>query len=461
MKRIKTLSFYALAVCLSACSTDDTATAESDVINVNANAEIEAVSVAFLYENCDYTGWEVPLEVGDYNLNELGAIGAPNDRLSSLRLAAGFGITLYEDINFGGRSITINGDDPCLVGNVAGGLDFNDQMTSARVFSTNDGGNTSVDVTAVSIANSSGAAPRKGDELAITMTVNNTGSAGRVNVSPKISSSRFEDFDSKSLPSVAVNLAAGQTTQVTLTVGPFFRDNNKHYALNRGDYEIVSVSVNNEEDANFEGGAFTIETSNKILVPVMYDPAYLEKLNWTSGIQNYLKSAFTRKAELFDNGNYTVFNGGMDEMLGIEQIFYPIATSNVSQYPIDNGLCEKAAALAGDELGLGKDWSGPRVATQPGNHGFDYLMALTPDSFGGVACGFLNVQVTGVFDFDLSLERSQILVVHESGHIFGSPHCDPLQGYVMCAGEKHPKYIAEGTFVFNIVSRNTMFNRFE
>ena len=88
----------------------------------------------------------------------------------------------------------------------------------------------------------------------------------------------------------------------------------------------------------------------------------------------------------------------------------------------------------------------------------DLLVGLTPAMGGGATCGWLGTQVSGLFDFDLSLKRSQIIVVHEMGHIFGAPHCDPLQGYVMCAGEKHPHYIQRGVFVWHQESVDAMKN---
>lgn len=322
----------------------------------------------------------------------------------------------------------------------------------------------SADVTKISVVNSSGAVPKKGDEISIVMTVKNTDSeSGKVKVGPKISSNRFEDFEKVSIEPLEVSLNGDETAEVTIMVGPFVQDviNEKLYALNRGEYVIETVALDDLEDTSFEGGTFDIETSNKILVPVLYDPSYLGKLEYTESIEDYLKMAFTRKVEVFDNGDYTVFDGGMDEMMDIEHVFYPISTINVSDYALDNGLCEKTVALAGEELGLGGDWSGPDIGTQTGNHGFDYLIGLTPNSFGGTTCASLDVQVTGTHDFDLSINRSQLILAHQTGHILGAVHCDSSQSFVMCAGDKNPMYISEGTYVFDIDSRNQMQNRFE
>lgn len=321
----------------------------------------------------------------------------------------------------------------------------------------------SFDVTAVMVTNTDGDAPKKGDEIILYITVKNTGSSqAAVVLSPKISSSRFGDYNKVSLNTVKKDLAADETAQVPLKVGPFIYNetNGKHYALGRGEYFVNSIGVNNEEDTDFEGAVFNIAKSNVVFVPVIYDPAYLDRVKTNMGIKEYLKTGFTRKVELFDNGKYIEYPNGMDEMMGIHQIFYPLVTDNVTDDQTEGGKCEKAVSLGGKTLGLLDDWKGP-VGTQTNNHGFDYLLALTPDSFGGVTCGWLNVQVSGVFDFDLSLDRSQIVMIHETGHILGSPHCDPLQGYVMCSGEKHRKYTNQGIYVFNIASRNKMKNRFD
>tara|TARA_R110002051_G_scaffold324970_1_gene424905 strand:+ start:93410 stop:94453 length:1044 start_codon:yes stop_codon:yes gene_type:complete len=319
------------------------------------------------------------------------------------------------------------------------------------------------DITELSILNSSGTTPKKGDPIILTISLENKGTdVEEVEVIPLLSSNRFSDFQDVKLKGKKVMLAAGEKTSITINAGPFIHDKStdKHYALGSGEYVISSILINEKVDKDFSGKTFSITSSNSILVPVLFDPVYLTKIGYAGGIEAYLEKAFTRKVELYENETYTTFLGGLDEMMDINHIFYVIETKNVEQVDEEGGKCEKALALAKEELGLANNWNGP-VGTQKANHGFDYLMALSRDSFGGVACGWLNVQVTGVFDFDLSLERSQILVIHETSHLLGSPHCDPLQSYVMCAGEKHQKYIDEGTYVYNIVSRNQMSNKFD
>jgi hypothetical protein len=128
------------------------------------------------------------------------------------------------------------------------------------------------------------------------------------------------------------------------------------------------------------------------------------------------------------------------------------------------GFCEQIGAYARRAFGLTREWDADesrQLHTDPDHHGYDMLVGLTPAMGGGAACGWLGVQVSSLFDFDLSVRRSQIVLVHESGHLFGAPHCDPLQGYVMCAGEKHPHYLDDGIFVWHAESRQAMRNLWE
>lgn len=87
--------------------------------------------VANFYNDCNYLGFANGLEVGDYNLDRLQSLGIDNDVLSSLTVAEGFEVTLYDDINFSGASKTYRGNVSCLVND---GL--NDKVTSLRIRTT-------------------------------------------------------------------------------------------------------------------------------------------------------------------------------------------------------------------------------------------------------------------------------------------------------------------------------------
>lgn len=84
-------------------------------------------------QHCDYGGYNVGLPVGSYNLGQLQARGIVNDDISSLRVQVGYSITLYQNDNFSGNSITKTSDDNCLVNE-----GFNDSASSI-VVATNNG----------------------------------------------------------------------------------------------------------------------------------------------------------------------------------------------------------------------------------------------------------------------------------------------------------------------------------
>ena len=86
-----------------------------------------------LYQDCNYAGYSAGFGEGDFDLSALQAAGVANDDLSSLSVAPGYQVTLYEHAGFGGASITLSGDDACLTDNSAGGLNFNDEVSSMRV----------------------------------------------------------------------------------------------------------------------------------------------------------------------------------------------------------------------------------------------------------------------------------------------------------------------------------------
>jgi hypothetical protein len=312
------------------------------------------------------------------------------------------------------------------------------------------------------------AATPKGDPLTIAITVANAGGPGTVRLTPLVTSTRFADFTDVPLGSVEIALAAGGDTDASLTVGPFITVEADHYALGRGDYTITAVRVELDgaarpDDADFSGGVFAVTESNAVFNAVLYDEAYFDAIGWSDSALAYLTSAFTRSSELFSDaggGTFTPFPLGFDQMMEIEQHFLPLSGLTASEAA--GGFCEQVASQARTMLGLTRDWDTDENQpshTDANHHGFDLLVGLTPAMGGGAACGWLGVQVSGLFSFDLSLDRSQIILVHETGHLFGAPHCDPLQGYVMCAGEQHDHYQADGVFVWHQVSKDAMSNQ--
>lgn len=84
--------------------------------------------VATVYQHCSYAGYAIALAEGRYTLSQLQARGMLDDDLSSLRVNAGYQVTLYEQDNFTGASVTRSADSSCLVAD-----GFNDRATSVVV----------------------------------------------------------------------------------------------------------------------------------------------------------------------------------------------------------------------------------------------------------------------------------------------------------------------------------------
>jgi hypothetical protein len=85
-------------------------------------------AVATFYKDCNYGGYAVGLEVGDYTIAQLQAMGIVNDDISSLRVIEGYKVTLFTENSFVGTNKTFTTADDCLVND---GL--NDVVSSVRI----------------------------------------------------------------------------------------------------------------------------------------------------------------------------------------------------------------------------------------------------------------------------------------------------------------------------------------
>jgi hypothetical protein len=331
------------------------------------------------------------------------------------------------------------------------------------------------DVVTIAVGTAHPGAPTKGDAIQLALTIENRGTGvAHARITPRLDSQRFSDYTGVPVGTKEVTLCPG-TTKVVIEGGPFLTnpDNGKRYALGSGGYTVSSVQIEIDgqptvSDRQYLGATFNVGTSNALLVPVVYDPRYLSQItgNTSTSPEAYLEAAFARPNEVFTPsgsdpdgaGTYQSFSRGFDQMMNVRHLFHAFP-STVSQ-PVGAGWCEGAADAAKIALNMASAWNTQPAETRPERHGFDYLLALTPDLAGGVACSWLDVQVSGLINRDY--DRQQIVAVHETGHLFGAPHCDdvgdgaggPLQGYVMCSGEKHPRYPAQ--FVWHATSRNQM-----
>lgn len=108
-------------------NTSGTANYATAIRNVFGGGTLNTAAVTF-YKDCNYSGLGISLAAGDYTLTKLRSFGILNDDISSVRINSGYKTVVYGDDNYGGNSLTITGDNSCLVG--AG---WNDIISSLKV----------------------------------------------------------------------------------------------------------------------------------------------------------------------------------------------------------------------------------------------------------------------------------------------------------------------------------------
>ena len=96
-----------------------------EAFNIEKLGDETSSAKATFYENSNYSGWSVALSEGRYDYGTMIYKGIKNDQISSVKVADGYKVTLYNDERFAGSKKTLFTD--------ASGLgDFNDK-TSAIV----------------------------------------------------------------------------------------------------------------------------------------------------------------------------------------------------------------------------------------------------------------------------------------------------------------------------------------
>ncbi|VUD41237.1 Development-specific protein S [Thalassocella blandensis] len=421
-------------------------------------------SAACIYDLESYNGGRLCLSPGEFDF-----ASAWNNKASSVSISPGYQLELFADSSRQGSVVTLTENTRNLAAN-----SFDNSASSYRLSRienpchASDDCDLTADVQAVTVQNKSGGAARKGDEAVIEFTVkNNSDKSGWIQLTPYLTSQRFSNYSNVELTTVYAQLNAGGDTLVSVELPPFIHDlsTHKRYAVGHGNYQINKVKITNangniSEDSDYAGKDFTVSKTNAVLPIVVYDAEYFSKMSYTNTPETYIHEVFTRPAELYneDNDLFTYYDGGFDEMMDIRHESHPIPGFVI--IPEGGGTCEQATAYVEQAIGMSAgSWGGGSVATHMHHHGFDYAIALSDDQGGGVACGWIDVQVSGYIGDDP--DRLQIVAVHESGHLFGAPHCDPIQGYVMCSGEKHEHYAQDGTFVWHQISRDKLSNRFD
>ncbi|MGQ8338251.1 RICIN domain-containing protein [Sunxiuqinia sp. A32] len=73
-----------------------------------------ATGIAKLYSDCDYTGSIIGLNVGDYSIADLQALGFSDNELSSIEVEDGYLVELFDEDQFSGDNLLINSSFACL-----------------------------------------------------------------------------------------------------------------------------------------------------------------------------------------------------------------------------------------------------------------------------------------------------------------------------------------------------------
>ena len=83
---------------------------------------------ARIYQDCELGGWNVPLGLGDHRAGDLARPPYTDNGVSAVRASPGWTVTLFDGPTLDGQSVTVTGEDRCLVNR-----GFNDMTSSIRV----------------------------------------------------------------------------------------------------------------------------------------------------------------------------------------------------------------------------------------------------------------------------------------------------------------------------------------
>lgn len=86
-----------------------------------------------LSQHCNYSGYTVGIGEGRYTMADLQARGVANDDISSIQIAAGYKVEIYQHHNFTGNMLTKTASDTCLVDD-----GWNDDASSVVVTRVNN-----------------------------------------------------------------------------------------------------------------------------------------------------------------------------------------------------------------------------------------------------------------------------------------------------------------------------------
>jgi hypothetical protein len=89
---------------------------------------------AALYEDCNFQGRSAAINsLGKIDLSELESLGISDDAVSSIKVAPGYRVVIYERSGFSGRHISLRHDMPCLSSLPSPDIVLDDSLSSFEV----------------------------------------------------------------------------------------------------------------------------------------------------------------------------------------------------------------------------------------------------------------------------------------------------------------------------------------
>jgi hypothetical protein len=260
----------------------------SNLVNYNFNDTLSAVTIAngvTFYRNINYGGAAVTLGVGSYTMDQITAAGIKNDDISSIKVPAGYTVTIYENRNLTGASLHVGADVRSLLD-----YDFNDKLSAVKIdngatfYTSINYSNTAVtlgvgsytlaQLKAVGIKNDDISSIKVPAGYSVTIYENSDFTGNALNFKSDVSSLLDYGFNDKLS---AVMIVFGPTfyrninyggAAVTLGVGSYTMDQMIAAGIKNDDISSIKVpagyTVTVYENRNFTGTAltFTSDISN-------------------------------------------------------------------------------------------------------------------------------------------------------------------------------------------------------
>ena len=436
-----------------------------------AKPEMPAWAQVCLYDQVDYGGNSLCLAQ-----SEIPRLKEFNNRTQSIQIKDGFYVDAFASNNYTGESVRLTVSQAQLADAINNAINSFKIRNSLLVCDSCEASDfDSLQVLNHSTTDINGGTYEKGDDGLLTLNLASLSLKKPVPMKVKayLSSSSFDDFSDVSLPEAYFTLDGCTAPEIKINIPSLLQNfsNGTKYAVNRGDYSVrIEVQTLDGENIPLDESTFnfSVQPSSVIFPVIIFDDDYLQEQSYPLSGSQYASEVFTRPVALYHSSSntYSDYTGGFDEMLNVRHqphAFPGYSSPNNS----GQGQCEYAADEISRIVGLPNGWrwgldpnSNAFLGTKTSryHHGFDTAIVMDSNWGGGVACGWINIQVSGFIG--LERDRNQVVMLHETGHIMGAPHCDPESGYVMCSAEVHARYQQEGVFVWHESSRLVLSDRF-